>query len=125
MKNQAKLEKQKKLLVEAGVMEETDSLVDYLQANYVERLIGKVGTWKQGWAYFTEERLIVLTGVLDNNIIIPYRNIKEIGKCSQGLFPMGIVITYEDGKTGEIVSDKVSMTKRDKWIQFMEEKAEI
>ena len=57
---ETKLEKQKKNLVELGVMEETDNLIDFLQASYVERLIGKWGQWKKGWAYFTEERLIVL-----------------------------------------------------------------
>lgn len=121
----SKLEKQKKNLVEMGVMNEEDMLVDFLQASYVERLIGKVGKWKQGWAYFTEERLIVLTGLLDDNIIIPYKNIKELEKCSQGLMPMGITITYEDMKTGDIVTDKVSMMKRDKWMKFMAEKANI
>lgn len=62
--NEAKLEKQKQNLVELGVMDPSDTLVDYLQASYVERLVGKMGAWKQGWAYFTEERLIVLTGLL-------------------------------------------------------------
>lgn len=121
----AKLEKQKKNLVEAGVMNEADTLIDFLQASYVERLVGKVGKWKQGWAYFTEERLIVLTGLLDDNIVIPYKNIKELGKCSQGLMPMGIVITYEDAKTGKILTDKISMMKREKWLNFMAEKANI
>lgn len=121
----SKLEKQKKNLVEMGVMNEEDMLVDFLQASYVERLIGKVGKWKQGWAYFTEERLIVLTGLLDDNIVIPYKSIKELEKCSQGLMPMGITITYEDMKTGDIVTDKVSMMKRDKWMKFMAEKANI
>lgn len=121
----AKLEKQKKNLVEAGVMNEADILVDFLQASYVDRQLGKIGKWKQGWAYFTEERLIVLTGLLDDNIVIPYKNIKELGKCSQSLMPIGITITYEDMKTGNIVTDKVSMMKRDKWINFMAEKANI
>ena len=47
----SKLEKQKQKLIELGVMEPEDTLVDFLQASYVERLVGKLGKWKQGWAY--------------------------------------------------------------------------
>lgn len=46
--NDAKLEKQKAKLVEAKLMDEQDTLIDFLQASYVERLIGKMGKWKQG-----------------------------------------------------------------------------
>ena len=58
-----KLEKQQKKLVEAGIMAPSDTLIDYLQASYVERLPGKMGGWKQGWVYFTEEKLIIMTGL--------------------------------------------------------------
>ncbi|WP_298017211.1 PH domain-containing protein [uncultured Dysosmobacter sp.] len=121
----AKLEKQKKNLMELGLMEETDTLVDFFQANYVERLIGKWGKWKQGWAYFTEERLIVITGLLEDNIVIPYQKIQTMEKCSQGVMPLGIAITYTHAETGETVTDKVSMMKREKWMAFMAERAHI
>ncbi len=124
---EGKVEKQQKKLIELGVMESGDKLIDFLQASYVERLMGNVsfGKWKQGWAYFTEERLIVLTGVLNENIIIPYNNIRELGKCSQTLIPIGMKITYEDTKTGKIVTDKISMMKRNHWLDFIAEKAGI
>jgi len=124
-KRDAKLEKQKNNLVKLGVMEESDQLVDFFQASYVERLVGKFGKWQQGWAYFTEERLIVITGMLDENIVIPYKNIRSLEKCSQGVAQIGIAITYENMENGETVSDKVSMMKRDQWMQFMAEKANI
>ena len=44
---ETKLDKQKKNLVKLGVMEESDTLIDFLQANYIERLIGKLGQWKK------------------------------------------------------------------------------
>ena len=119
---EAKLEKQKKNLVELGVMQQDDTLINYLQANYVEQLIGKFGQWKQGWAYFTQQRLIVLTGLLEDNIIIPYESIKKLEKCSQGLFPMGIAITYEN-ESGTSVTAKISISKRNKWIEFLQEKS--
>ena len=121
----SKMEKQKQKLIELGVMEPEDTLVDFLQASYVERLVGKMGRWKQGWAYFTEERLIVTTGLLEENLIIPYKTIRELGKCSQSLMPIGIAITHEDAKTRETVTDKVSMMKRDRWMKFMADKAGI
>ena len=121
--NDAKLEKQKAKLVEAKLMDEQDTLIDFLQASYVERLIGKMGKWKQGWAYFTEERLIIVTGLLNADIVIPYKNIKELEKCSQGFMPIGISITHEDMETGKITTDKISMMKRDKWMSVITEKA--
>lgn len=119
---ESKLEKQKQNLVKMGAMEESDTLVDYLQASYIERLIGKWGQWKKGWAYFTEERLIIVTGLLEGNIVIPYKNIQSLEKCSQGFVPIGIAITYKNMESGEIVTDKVSMMKRDHWMAFMEER---
>ena len=79
----SKLEKQQAKLVELGAMEQGDTLIDFLQASYVERLVGKMGRWKQGWAYFTEERLIVTTGLLEENLIIPYKTIRDLGKWTQ------------------------------------------
>lgn len=119
---EAKLEKQKKKLIELGVMQQDDTLINYLQANYVEQLIGKLGQWKQGWAYFTQQRLIVITGLLEDNIVIPYESIQKLEKCSQGLFPMGIAITYENAN-GTSVTTKISISKRNKWIEFLQEKS--
>lgn len=122
---ESKIEKQQEKLLELDVMEKGDTLIDFFQASYVQRLIGKFGSWKQGWAYFTERRLIVFTGLLDDNLIIPYDRIQGLGKCTQSLLPIGIEITYEHLETGKTVSDKISMMKRDKWLKFLSEKAGI
>ncbi len=122
---ETKLEKQKKKLVDAGLMTPEDNLIDFLQASYVERLIGKMGKWKQGWAYFTEEKLIVFTGILDDNIIIPYKNIRALGKCSQSLLPIGITITHEDAEKGKVITDRISMMKRDKWLELLSSKSGV
>lgn len=121
----SKLEKQKQKLIELGVMEPEDTLVDFLQASYVERLVGKLGKWKQGWAYFTESRVIVITGMQEDNIVIPYKTIRELGKCSQSLMPIGITITHEDPETGNQITDRISLMKWDKWLNFMAEKAGV
>jgi len=121
--NEKQKEKQKQNLVKIGLMEENDTLVDFLQANYRQRLLGKWGQWKPGWIYFTEERLIYPTGLLDDNIVIPYTSIVKIEKCSQGFIPMGIVVTYTKPETGEQAEERFSIAKRDKWIEFLSEKA--
>lgn len=124
--NDKKKEKQKNNLVAAGLMDPEDNLVEFLQASYVEKLLGgKMGKWKPGWIYFTETRIVYPTGILNENIVIPYKSIRKLEKCSQGLFPMGIAVTHEDSSTGELVLDKFSMTKRDKWLDFLAEKAGI
>lgn len=121
---EAKLEKQKNKLVELGVMQQEDTLINFLQANYVEQLIGKFGQWKQGWAYFTQQRLIIITGLMDDNIVIPYESIRNLEKSNQGLFPMGINITYEN-ESGTSVTAKISISKRNKWIEFLQEKSHL
>lgn len=120
-----KKKKQEENLITAGLMEQGDTLVDFFQANYVDKILPGLGKWKQGWAYFTEQRFICTTGILSDNIVVPYRNIRKIEKCSQFFFPIGIAITYKNMKNGEMVTSKVSMMKRDKWIRFMSEKAGI
>ncbi|MDE7320219.1 MAG: hypothetical protein K2N46_10905 [Lachnospiraceae bacterium] len=122
---ESKIEKQQRKLLELGVMEKGDTLIDFFQASYVEHLIGKFGSWKQGWAYFTEKRLIVFTGLLEENLIIPYDRIRGLGKCSQSLLPIGIEITYEHPETGKTVSSKVSMMKRDRWLKYLSEKSGV
>lgn len=121
--NDRKKEKQKKNLVQMGLMEAEDTLLDFLQANYRQRVFGNVGQWKQGWIYFTGKKIIYPTGIFDENVVIPYDSIRKIEKCSQGIIPMGIAITYEDAETGSLVEDRFTISKRDKWIAFLTEKA--
>ena len=121
-----KKEKFEKRFVEAGWMEADDNIVAYLQANACQRLSARFGKWVQGWIYFTERRLVYPIGFLglaDTHIIIPYKNIRKLEKCRQGLFPIGIAITHEHWKDGMVVTDKISLMKREKWMQFMAEKA--
>lgn len=97
---ETKLEKQQNRLLELGVMEKEDRLVDFLQASYVERLVGNFGNWKQGWAYFTERRLIVFTGLLEDDIVIPYENIRELKKCTQFFFLSESPLPMSTERTG-------------------------
>ena len=78
--NDKKREKQEQNLITAGLMEQGDTLVDFFQASYVDKILPGIGKWKQGWAYFTEQRFICTTGFLSDNIVVPYQNIQKIEK---------------------------------------------
>jgi len=125
--NDKRKEKYKSGFVEQGFMEPDDNIVDYIQGNYFERRLGNLGKWQQGWICFTERKIIFPTAILSFNedIIIPYENIRELDKCNQGLFPMGIVVVYEHPKTGERTEQRFSVSKRDRWIAFLKEKAHL
>lgn len=121
--NDKKKEKLKSNLVQLGLMEQDDTIIECLQANYRQKLLGNYGKWKQGWIYFTERKIVYPTGILDDNIVIPYDSIRCIEKCSQGFIPMGIAVTYDNPEKGSQVEERFSISKRDKWIAFLSEKA--
>ena len=125
MSKESKIEKQKTSLIELKLMEPEDTLVDFLYGNYVEKLPLKIKKWSRCWIYFTDKKLICLTDMFGGSITIPYENIKQLEKCSQGLFPMGIAITYESPENGELTEDRFSMSGRQKWLDFLSEKAGV
>lgn len=67
--------------------------------------------------------MICTTGILDENIVIPYRTIRNLETCSQGFIPMGIVVTHQKEENGELVENRFSVTNRKKWLEFLKEKS--
>ena len=111
--NEQKLEKQRRNLVDRGVLSPDEKLYGSITINYTEKLVGRIETWKQGGvAIFTDRQVILTKGFSCEYIHIPYICIKELGKCNQGFFPIGMVITYENRESGEIVTEKISLEKR-------------
>lgn len=96
---ETKLDKQKKNLVELGVMEESDTLIDFFQASYIERLIGKWGQWKKGWAYFTEKRLIVTTGLLEKTLLFPMKISGHWKNAHRALCRLGLPLLMRTRRT--------------------------
>ena len=118
-----KLEKQRQNLVNRGVLSPDETLYGSSTINYTEKMIGRIETWQQGGvAIFTDQQVILSKGFSGEYIHIPYKCIKEVGKCNQGLFPTGMVISYENRESGEIVTEKISLGKRKKWLQILSEK---
>lgn len=137
------VKEQQNHLIESGLMEKDDILLNSLMASYADKKViwkwgawrrGEAGTawksgpwsigpWRSGWVFFTKERLIISRGLLNDALIIPYKNIQKLSKCSQYFFPMGIRITYKNPITGESETERFSLTKRNRWLDFLEEKA--
>lgn len=123
--NDRKKEKLKKNLVKMELMDENDRILECILVNYWNKLMGKMGQWKRSWIYFTEKAIICPTGILDENIIIPYNSVRELGKCLQGLFPMGFVVTYEHPITKRQEKQQFSISKREKWLEFISQKTGV
>ena len=116
--NDAKREKDSKKMIDTGLMSADDQLVDSLECNHFKPVFGCFGNWAKGRIYFTEKS-IVYPRIINEDFIIPYNCIQELGKCRQTMLPIGIVVTYKHPKTGNIVTTKFSLMKRDYWIEFM------
>lgn len=121
--NEQKLEKQRRNLVDRGLLSSDEKLYGSITINYTEKLVGRIETWKQGGvAIFTDRQVILTKGFSCEYIHIPYNCIKGLEKCNQGFFPIGLVIAYEDRESRELVTEKISLGKRKKWLQILSEK---
>lgn len=121
--NHTKLQKQKNKLVKNQFMEENDNILDYVQGNTRERLLGKWGQWRQGWIYFTEKKIICFWGLV-GHLEIPYEQIQALGRCSQMFLPFGITITHTD-KEGKVVEDCISVQKREQRLKLISERSGV
>ena len=122
--NEQKLEKQRENLVSRGVLSPDEKLFGSVTINYTEKLVGRIESWKQGGvAIFTDRQVILSKGFSGESIHIPYNCVKELRKCNQGFFPIGMAITYENRGSGETVTEKISLMKRKKWMQIISERA--
>lgn len=101
-----------------------EKLFGSVTINYTEKLVGRIESWKQGGvAIFTDRQVILSKGFSGKYIPIPYNCVKELRKCNQGFFPMGMALTCENRESGETVTEKISLMKRKKWMQIISERA--
>ncbi len=126
MKEQKRMKLEQKLK-KNGFLKNEDRLIDAVQANYKEKIIGKMGSWKSGWLYFTEESIKCPVGLLGagGTIDISYSNIKKISKCNQGIFPIGIAITYHNAEKNKTETDYFSVWKRGVWMELISKKSGV
>lgn len=67
--------------------------------------------------------MIYPLGLFEECIIIPYGQIKKVEKFTASLIPMGMAITYGDPNADSEIEERFTISKRDKWIAFLLEKA--
>lgn len=118
-------EKWNKALVELKLMDEQDEVEDWVQANWLEITLKVFGSWQKGNLIFTKERLIFTTAFAVSNFSIKYEDIREINKCSVGLFPMGMIVSVYDSESDSIKKYKCSLSKRNVWMEYLSKKAKL
>lgn len=119
-------------LVEAGLISAEDTLVDGVRVYLIK---GPMGILSTGgcWAYFTNEKLVLFMGAAlgygrfsKGGKAIPYKNIRNIGKCSYMMLPFGVAVDYENPENGSTETEKIYFGPGGgKWKSFMAEKAGI
>lgn len=118
-------EKWNKALVELKLMDEQDEVEDWVQANWLEMTLKVFGSWQKGNLIFTKEKLIFTTAFAVSNFSVKYEDIREITKCSVGLFPMGMIVSVYDSESDSIKKYKCSLSKRNAWIDYLSKKAKL
>ena len=79
----------------------------------------------RGNYFFTKDKLIFVSGFGIDNFVIKYNDIKAIKKCFVGPFiPTGIKLTALNEK-GKEKKYKLSVMKRNNWIQLLETKSGV
>lgn len=118
--------KWKQALTDLSLMDAGDEVQEAVMANWLEMTAKVVGTWVKGNMVFTKERVIFVTAFAVSNFSIRYSDIKEIGKCNiSWFFPMGIVLEAADPKSGKVKTYRCSVSKRQKWIEYLSEKTGV
>lgn len=124
--NDEKKQKQKKKLITMGLIDERDNVVDFFNVTYAQSTISKrLRTWEKGWIYFTEEKIICLTGLLNDNIIIPYHRIQTMETFSYLLMPLGLDIKHISADGQQVLFDSFLIWKRKQLVDFLEKKSGI
>ena len=108
-------------LIKRNLMDKDDSLIVTEKGDCWERFLF-INLQTRGYYYFTKKSLIFIGGLGGTEWAIPYKNIQDIKKYSICFFvPTGIKITAYN-KKNKLKKYRLSLLKRNKWINFLEEK---
>ena len=120
---QEKINEIEKNLKKNKLIDEDDSVETIEKGDYWEKFLF-FNMQTRGFYYFTKKAIVFIGGTLGNTQFVTYyKNIKEINKCNVALFiPTGIKITVFNEKKKKYKKYKLSLLKRDKWIEFIEQK---
>lgn len=111
-------------LIDGKVMQPGDHIQEYIQGDYWEKFLCFYSQIR-GYYYFTNESVIFVGGLAGSTFWgVKYKNIKEMKKCNVAFFiPTGISITGYDEIKGKDVKYKLSVMKRQNWIDYIAQRA--
>lgn len=123
--NQEKMAEWEKLLKELNCIGEDETIVEHIKGDYWKKeMLGR--NQVRGNYFFTEKHLVFCSGFGVCKVVMPYSEIKDIKTCMISMFiPTGIDVTGLDKETGKEGTYRFSVMKRDKWISFIKEKANL
>ena len=115
-----------KTFKESNVIDKDDKLEIIDKGDYWEKFLCFYSQVR-GYYYYTSKKLIFIGGALaSTKWIAPYENIKSIKKCNVALFmPTGIKLEVFDEEKGKLKKYKMSVLKRDKWVEYIKNKANL
>ena len=118
-----KIEEIEKNLKEGKLIDDDDSVEIVEKGDYWEKFIF-FNMQTRGFYYFTKKAIVFIGGALGNTqFVVKYENIKEIKKSNVSLFiPTAITITAFNKKKNKNKKYKLSLLKRDRWIEFIKQK---
>lgn len=103
------------------LMDNNDSLIATEKGDCWERFLF-INLQTRGYYYFTKKSLIFIGGLGGTEWAIPYKNIQDIKKYFICFFiPTGIKISAYN-KKNKLKKYRLSLLKRNKWIDFIEQK---
>lgn len=107
-------------LKDLKLIDEDDTILEHVAGDYWKaELLGK--TQKRGNIFFTNQKLIFVSGFGLDNLAIPYSSINSIEKCNISLFlKTGIKVNVSEDDN--VKSYILSVMKRDNWIEFLNSK---
>jgi len=112
-----------KTLKKIPLIDSTDYLELVEKGDYWEKFLF-INSQVRGYYYFTSKAICFIGGFAGSTKwSIKYECIKSIKKCNVGLFlPYGIKIEAYDENKNKLVKYKLSLLKRNKWIEYIENK---
>lgn len=117
-KKEVNMDEWKKVLVEAELIGENESIERHTYGDYWN-LTGQ----SRGNYFFTADKMVFISGLGVESFAIRYADIKEIKKCMISMFlPTGIKITAMNPEKGKTKKYKCSVMKRKEWIDYLYEK---
>jgi len=117
-KTESNIEEWEKVLKEAELIEEGESIERHTNGDYWS-FTGQA----RGNYFFTADKMVFISGLGMESFAIRYADITGIKKCMIGMFlPTGIKVTATDPKKGKSKKYKCSVMKRKEWIDFLYEK---